>query len=405
MTYEPFIVAQEHVDFLRENHIFFHPSGNYPPGWFKPGLRYRALFDLKVEPWSDHRNGPTFSALGAFSYSRSCFGADAHIGRYCAIGLDVAVMAANHPTDRVSMCGFDYAAPAPFGPYARHQGADFPLVPLPDEVFIGGVVIEPDVWIGSNALIARGVKIGTGAIIAANAVVTRDVAPYTLVAGNPARVKRRRFADELCDRLLASKWWDYPFDAFAGMTTTDPAVFLDQFDKAVANGDIHKMPENRINIHAAFKEITAKVLKAEEKAKAAAARQAAADAEAATKAAADKVAAAQAATKAATDKATAAEACAKAAIDKAAAQVRAAEEKLHAADERTRIAQTATQAATDKVTAIQSDLDAVKARAGRRAAKIKAAEIELARLKTLEKTHNARVDVRIKRKLRKLTGK
>lgn len=153
------------------------------------GLRYRALFDLWVEPWSDHRIAPIFSALGAFSYSRSSFAADAHIGRYCAIGENVMVMSANHPTDRVSMCGFDYARPAPYGVYADKTEFEFPLSPLPDEVFIGGVVIGQDVWIGSNALIARGITIGTGAIIAANAVVTRDVEPYTLVAGNPARVK------------------------------------------------------------------------------------------------------------------------------------------------------------------------------------------------------------------------
>ena len=260
MTYEPFIVAQEHVDFLRENKIFFHPSGTYPPGWFKPGLRYRALFDLWVEPWSDHRLGPTFSALGAFSYSRSCFGPDAKIGRYCAIGENVKVMGANHPIDRVSMCGFDYARPAPFGPFADHQDLEFPLSPLPDEVFIGGVEIGPDVWIGSGALIARGVKIGLGAVVAANSVVTRDVEPYTVVAGNPARPKKRRFPDALCDRLEASEWWTYSFDNFADMKTTEPAAFLDQFDQAVGDGTLQAMPDQRINIHAAFKELTVKAL-------------------------------------------------------------------------------------------------------------------------------------------------
>ncbi len=265
MNYEIFTVAEAHIDYLRANKVFFHPSGSYPPGWFKPGLRYRAPFDLWVEPWSDHRSGPTFSALGAFSYSRSCFGSDAHIGRYCAIGDNVAVMRPNHPIDRVSMCGFDYDnRPSPYGPYARETGFEFPLVPLPAEVFIGRVEIGPDVWIGSNALIGRGVKIGAGAIIAANSVVTRDVEPYTLVAGNPARVKRRRFTDDLCERLLASSWWDYPFDAFIGMETTNPERFLDQLGEAVAAGTIAKMPENRINIHAAFKEIAVQLREEEE---------------------------------------------------------------------------------------------------------------------------------------------
>jgi virginiamycin A acetyltransferase len=269
MKLENFTVTEAHIDYLRNNKIFFHPSGSYPPGWFKPGLRYRAPFDLWVEPWSDHRSGPTFSALGAFSYSRSCFGSDAHIGRYCAIGDNVAVMSPNHPIDRVSMCGFDYDnRPSPYGPYARETGFEFPLVPLPAEVFIGGVEIGPDVWIGSNALISRGLKIGAGAIIAANSVVTRDVEPYTLVAGNPARVKRRRFTDDLCERLLASSWWDYPFDAFISMETTNPERFLGQLGEAVAAGKIAKMPENRINIHAALKEITVQLREVEEAAQA-----------------------------------------------------------------------------------------------------------------------------------------
>jgi acetyltransferase-like isoleucine patch superfamily enzyme len=267
MNFETFSVAEAHIDYLRANKIFYHPSGTYPPGWFKPGLRYRATFDLWVEPWSDHRSGPTFSALGAFSYSRSCFGSDARIGRYCAIGDNVTVMRPNHPIDRVSMCGFDYDnRPSPYGPYARETGFEFPLVPLPAEVFVGGVDIGPDVWIGSNALIARGVKIGAGAIIAANSVVTRNVEPYTLVAGNPARAKRRRFNDHTCERLLASAWWDYPFDAFVGMETTNPERFLGQFDEAVASGTIAKMPENRINLHAAFQEIAVQVREKEEEA-------------------------------------------------------------------------------------------------------------------------------------------
>ena len=72
----------------------------------------------------------------------------------------------------------------------------------------GDTVIGNDVWIGQNAVILPGVNIGDGAIIGANSVVGSDVEPYTIAAGNPAKVLRKRFDDELIDLMLKFKWWD-----------------------------------------------------------------------------------------------------------------------------------------------------------------------------------------------------
>lgn len=73
----------------------------------------------------------------------------------------------------------------------------------------GDVSIGNDVWIGSEALISSGVYIGDGAVVGARAVVTHDVAPYSIVAGNPARLVRFRFDEEIIERLLALKWWNW----------------------------------------------------------------------------------------------------------------------------------------------------------------------------------------------------
>ncbi|TFL17374.1 CatB-related O-acetyltransferase [Jannaschia formosa] len=73
----------------------------------------------------------------------------------------------------------------------------------------GDTVIGPDVWIGDNATVMPGVAIGAGAIVAAMSVVTKDVPPYAIVAGNPARVVRTRFDAATVDRLLAIAWWDW----------------------------------------------------------------------------------------------------------------------------------------------------------------------------------------------------
>jgi virginiamycin A acetyltransferase len=76
----------------------------------------------------------------------------------------------------------------------------------------GDTVIGPDVWIGGEAWILPGVTIGAGAIVAAKAVVTRDVAPYAVVAGNPAQEVRRRYDPDTVARLLRLAWWDWPVE-------------------------------------------------------------------------------------------------------------------------------------------------------------------------------------------------
>ena len=80
--------------------------------------------------------------------------------------------------------------------------------PLSDLPFKGDTVVGNDVWIGQNAVILPGVHIGDGAIIGANCVVGSDIEPYTIVVGNPVRVLRKRFDDELIGLMLEWKWWD-----------------------------------------------------------------------------------------------------------------------------------------------------------------------------------------------------
>ena len=121
------------------------------------------------------------------------------IGKFCQIasGTEFVMNDANHQMNAVStfpfytLEGWDMQAPAP---------TDMPVK--------GDTVIGNDVWIGQNATILPGVHIGDGAIIGASSVVGSDVAPYTIVVGNPARILRKRFDDELIDLLLKFRWWD-----------------------------------------------------------------------------------------------------------------------------------------------------------------------------------------------------
>jgi virginiamycin A acetyltransferase len=99
----------------------------------------------------------------------------------------------------------------PFNIFGEGWEQGFDPATWQDEIR-GDTVIGPDVWIGTEAVLMPGVTIGAGAIVSARAVVTRDVPPFAIVAGNPARVVRHRFDPDTTRRLLAVSWWDWPVE-------------------------------------------------------------------------------------------------------------------------------------------------------------------------------------------------
>ena len=121
------------------------------------------------------------------------------IGKFCQIaaGVEFVMNGANHQMNAVSTF-----------PFYTLEGWDMEPPALSDLPLKGDTVIGNDVWIGQNAVILPGVHIGDGAIIGANSVVGSDIEPYTIVVGNPAKVLRKRFDDELIELLLRFKWWN-----------------------------------------------------------------------------------------------------------------------------------------------------------------------------------------------------
>ena len=130
------------------------------------------------------------------------FGDRLVIGKFCAIasGTKFIMGSANHRLSSISTYPF-----AVFGGVWEERLPPH-LAQLP---FKGDTVVGNDVWIGRESVIMPGVKIGDGAIVAAYSVVTRDVEPYTLVGGNPARPIKKRFSPELTGMLLKLRWWDF----------------------------------------------------------------------------------------------------------------------------------------------------------------------------------------------------
>lgn len=134
------------------------------------------------------------------------------IGRFCSIADHVSVCRGNHPVHFVTTHpAFYYDTSSQIG-YTFHKGtplfSDIYKFPPGEDYY--QVIIGNDVWIGSHAIIMGGCCIGDGAVIAAGSVVTKDIEPYTIVGGVPARVIRKRFSKEIIDKLLITKWWDRP---------------------------------------------------------------------------------------------------------------------------------------------------------------------------------------------------
>ena len=154
------------------------------------------------------------SALGYASYigDKSRF-SRTQIGRFCSIGPNVECIFGRHPAHT-----FVSTHPAFFSinhsiglSYVREQQFQEHPEPL-DQEGKYSIVIGNDVWIGANVAILDGITIGDGAIIAANALVTKDVPPYTIVGGVPAKVLKKRFTDKQITFLLNLKWWKKPVD-------------------------------------------------------------------------------------------------------------------------------------------------------------------------------------------------
>lgn len=168
------------------------------------------------------------SELGDYSYCDRCADiANAKVGKFANIAAFSRIGATDHPLHTASCHHFLYRSDDYWDDAGR------------DEEFFNHrksriAVIGNDTWIGAGAMIKPDVTLGDGAVVAAGAVVTKDVEPYTIVAGTPARPIRLRQQRDIADRLIALGWWDWPHDklraALADFRKLEATAFLERYE-------------------------------------------------------------------------------------------------------------------------------------------------------------------------------
>ncbi len=185
-------------------------------------------FETPVRLWAGVQMHGT--SIGAYSYV--AYGVQlsgVRIGRYCSIGDGFNVLS-HHPSDWLTAHPFSYQHifPSPYRSAAINDVA--PMAPT---------TIGNDVWIGSRVSLKSGVTVGDGALIGAGAVVTKDVPPFAVMAGVPARMIRRRFADALIERIQACPWWEWDVRELA-LDWQQPSQAQATLEAAVAEGRVQR---------------------------------------------------------------------------------------------------------------------------------------------------------------------
>jgi phosphonate metabolism protein (transferase hexapeptide repeat family) len=177
------------------------------------------------------------SEFGDYSYVAE--GSDiaySTLGRFCSVAAQVRLNPGNHPLDRVALNHFTYRSSA-YG-FGDDDAAFF------EWRRSHRVVLGSDVWIGHGAVVLPGVTVGDGAAVGAGAVVSRDVPPFAVAVGVPARVIRHRFPPDIVDALRRIAWWDWPHErlgqALHEFRTLDAAAFCRRHDPGPARDGVFR---------------------------------------------------------------------------------------------------------------------------------------------------------------------
>ena len=220
------VLYKDVSDLLRDRGVFFSP-GNADR--FQPHDQLHFDEQTRLEGSCGILWGNFLGRMGMCTYSWSALPPYVTAGRYCSIAGGTTVMGGRHPIECVSSSSFIYDPGFSIVQFIeKAYGGASPRLPNFQK---WGVTLDNDVWVGEGVVFAQGVRVGTGAVIAARTVVTKDVPPYAIVGGNPGKIIRYRFAEDVIARLLETEWWNLQPSDLKQLDLSNPSIFLDQLYK------------------------------------------------------------------------------------------------------------------------------------------------------------------------------
>ncbi|CAA0284746.1 CatB-related O-acetyltransferase [Acinetobacter baumannii] len=218
---------------MSKNNIFFTRNGN---ARFLDKDYINFLEKVEIEPFCAFLVGNNIWSMGAFSYSWSLLPITTKVGRYCSIAEGVRVLGLRHPHEWLTTSATTYDRNfIIYQKYLEINNMDQNARRLPNNPELKTLNIGHDVWIGARALLKPTISIGNGAVIPANSVVTKDVPPYAIVGGNPAKIIKYRFDEDTINQLLKSTWWEYGFSDIQKLEIDNIQNFLIEFDLQKSN--------------------------------------------------------------------------------------------------------------------------------------------------------------------------
>ncbi|MDJ0390415.1 CatB-related O-acetyltransferase [Roseomonas sp. E05] len=237
MAQASFILTAEKEAWLADNRVYVNNA--HTPRAVPLGARILIPDSARIERYVSILHPSFPQEIGSFSYTHSA-GGEMRIGRYCSLAWNVSVMGGRHPVEWATTSPYRLPSAANIRAFrSLLEDTGKPLDGFESYNMWGpGPVIGNDVWIGQDVRLARGIRIGDGAVIAAGSIVSKDVEPYTIVGGVPARAIKQRFRDGLIAELLDLQWWRYAFTDLEGLDVKNPATFVAALRDRIGSGAV-----------------------------------------------------------------------------------------------------------------------------------------------------------------------